>query len=493
MIIGDGIMLGAGGESASIFVTGLSETDTVTASKDGKTVIGKWTKIPNPAYVVPDGYTQLEYIESSGTQYIDTGFGKNTGVFVVHSKFSFQNVSPDNYSAYYLCGSNVKTGSVKTQNLAVGIINNGGDIKLRAAAGNMVIDNGPKFFNSAPVANMVYEITHMQDNANKTLKAVCGDYEESYNFTGTPTNNSMWLFALNGNTSRSNMRLYSYTLLVDGTTVRDFVPSKRISDGVIGLYDKENDVFYTNAGTGTFTAGAEIPQTFDGFLIDKIKDYGTYIITANNGVTSRTQEVLIDSASMFCVEIWYDYFEFDFTKMTNLDELYNYFDVSTVGSLSLTSDGLLATISSSAGNYASINLWPKTNLGSFSAVYGICKPISYSSECVTLYAGDGSYSAAIRPMGSAFYYYTNSSKIQQISSFGTFAVGNTYSMGAKITEDHKQVLTKDGLSYTVSLPNTGGWPNLTGTIILAQCGTNNTTQVLWKKVIFSQRDYEVTL
>ena len=73
MIIGDGIMLGAGGETASIFVTGLSETDTVTATKDGKPIVGKWTQIPNPAIVVPAGYTQLEYIESTGTQYIDIG------------------------------------------------------------------------------------------------------------------------------------------------------------------------------------------------------------------------------------------------------------------------------------------------------------------------------------------------------------------------------------------------------------------------------------
>ena len=33
---------GGGGESASIFITGLSESDVVTATKDGKTVNGKW-------------------------------------------------------------------------------------------------------------------------------------------------------------------------------------------------------------------------------------------------------------------------------------------------------------------------------------------------------------------------------------------------------------------------------------------------------------------
>jgi hypothetical protein len=38
---------GTGGYSASIFVTGLRETDTVTAVKDGKTVQGKWNSTKN--------------------------------------------------------------------------------------------------------------------------------------------------------------------------------------------------------------------------------------------------------------------------------------------------------------------------------------------------------------------------------------------------------------------------------------------------------------
>lgn len=38
---------GAGGEFASIFVTGLSATDTVAAVKDGKTVQGKWNSAEN--------------------------------------------------------------------------------------------------------------------------------------------------------------------------------------------------------------------------------------------------------------------------------------------------------------------------------------------------------------------------------------------------------------------------------------------------------------
>lgn len=42
MIIGNPIMAGASGPAASIFVTGLSETDTVTATNGTKALIGKW-------------------------------------------------------------------------------------------------------------------------------------------------------------------------------------------------------------------------------------------------------------------------------------------------------------------------------------------------------------------------------------------------------------------------------------------------------------------
>lgn len=36
--------------------------------------------------------------------------------------------------------------------------------------------------------------------------------------------------------------------------VRNLIPAKN-SSGTLGLYDAVNNVFYTNAGTGIFTAG----------------------------------------------------------------------------------------------------------------------------------------------------------------------------------------------------------------------------------------------
>ena len=63
---------GGGGESASVFITGLDESSVVKAIQQIP------TQVLNPKWVVPDGYTQLEYIESTGTQYIVTGLNSTT-------------------------------------------------------------------------------------------------------------------------------------------------------------------------------------------------------------------------------------------------------------------------------------------------------------------------------------------------------------------------------------------------------------------------------
>lgn len=52
--------------------------------------------------------------------------------------------------------------------------------------------------------------------------------------------------------------LYSCQIYDNDVLIRDYVPCQGPS-GDIGLYDTENNQFYGNAGTGTFTAGPEIP------------------------------------------------------------------------------------------------------------------------------------------------------------------------------------------------------------------------------------------
>ena len=74
--------------------------------------------------------------------------------------------------------------------------------------------------------------------------------------------NSMTLFAWHMNTNiwfhKGSFKLYYFKIYENWTLVRDFVPCYRKSDSVIWLYDLVNSVFYTNAGTWTFTKWADV-------------------------------------------------------------------------------------------------------------------------------------------------------------------------------------------------------------------------------------------
>ena len=59
---------------------------------------------PQPVSPLPEGYTQLAYIESTGTQYVDTGFKPNQDTRVVcDTEFAAST------TAYWLFGSRVST------------------------------------------------------------------------------------------------------------------------------------------------------------------------------------------------------------------------------------------------------------------------------------------------------------------------------------------------------------------------------------------------
>ena len=257
-------------ESASIIVTGLSETDSVSASKDVKTVIGKWGQIPNPAIVVPDGYTQLEYIESDGTQCLDTGVALNSTDLTGTIDFQITDTSTDQWIS--------------------------GAIKSDYSTG---IEGG--IYKSAFYSSLGFSYSQTSSLTARTTA--------SFSVASGKTNGlTILLFGRNVDGTlkpQSSAKLYSAKIYKSSEIIRDFIPAKRNSDSVVGLYDLVNGVFYTNAGTGTFIAGADVPQTVDGFMIKPISDFGTWTVTATDGVQTATQDVLVDSATQYDIELKY--------------------------------------------------------------------------------------------------------------------------------------------------------------------------------------------
>ena len=283
------IIGGNGGMTAEIFVTGLSETDTVTCTKDGKTKQGKWTSKTKPAVSVPAGYTQLEYIESSGTQYINTGISAPNG-FKAVIDWEFKSINEyDN-----VIGAD--NGGPTFNLLCVGSAN---DYYWQLGAGHT------KDSSTKPAVNTRYNI-NLSTEKNSAYITVNNETLLTFADSNTRTTNNLFIFADDEKGTAkyfSSAKMYSCKIISNGSVVRDYIPAKRNSDGVGGRYDLMSKTFFTNAGTGTFTAGAELPSVISGWLFDKLKEYGTYTITATSGENTTTKDVLVDAAINFDVEI----------------------------------------------------------------------------------------------------------------------------------------------------------------------------------------------
>ena len=209
-------------------------------------------KLGLKAKKLPDEYKQVEYIESSGTQYIDTGFVPNQNTRTV---IDFM---PTSTSSPFIFGSRLG-------------YNNAYDLytfsnKFRDDYANTNYGNE----SSQPFPKSANKRYLFDKNKNHSIM-----YEENvqfydHTFTEKTINLSfnMFLFGLNDNGSiRSSniamMKLYSCKIYDNGILVRDFVPCYRIDDDEVGLYDTVNDIFYTNQGTGVFAYGKtqeEIPN-----------------------------------------------------------------------------------------------------------------------------------------------------------------------------------------------------------------------------------------
>ena len=196
-----------------------------------------------PAPKLPSGYTELEYIQSSGTQYIDTGFKPNQDTRVV-TKFD---MTQTDQAWRKLWGSG--SGSY---NLDFALWNDG-TTKLQSYYGT-------KTNNAVPITGMSLNV-----DANKNIWKYSGETItfDKNNFTCAY---SMYIFNVNKDDNSQYlpgmMKLYLFKIYDNDVLVRDFIPCKNTS-GIVGLYDSVNNQFYQNVGSGAFIAGPEISPIED--------------------------------------------------------------------------------------------------------------------------------------------------------------------------------------------------------------------------------------
>ena len=210
---------------------------------------------------LPAGYTQLAFLESSGTQYIDTGvvFGKTNGFSI-----TYQVVAPEGnqiicgsrnddgdtrcilgsnssyYHTYMTNGTSLATNTYRQPFAYVGW----NDIKISFLINDYtkgVVD--VNFRNSG-----TFDCRRAKNGSLGELTAQTAPF---YLFAGkmvAPTETMYY----------GRCRIWEARISAGEDVIRHFVAARRESDSELGMYDLVNDVFYTNQGTGTFKGGEPV-------------------------------------------------------------------------------------------------------------------------------------------------------------------------------------------------------------------------------------------
>lgn len=193
--------------------------------------------------ILPDGYTQVDYIESSGTQYIDTG-EKATE----NTTFDITFYESENTNAK-IFGSRI---SVSNGAMAL-YFNSGDDFVVNYGTQGITYTDDNRFINN--IVNLKTEIAdnkyrfHLNNNLLTEFTKYTGSFLDQNMYLGSYNNNGTAV------TTSGTIRIYRCKIY-NNNLVKNFIPCYRNSDNEVGMYDLVNNTFYTNSGTGSFTYGA---------------------------------------------------------------------------------------------------------------------------------------------------------------------------------------------------------------------------------------------
>ena len=229
--------------------------------------------------VLPKGYTRLDFIQSTGTQYIDTGYyWKHENI-----EIDFDGVVTSNSSGQSLFGaeeyiaasgntrnsSGIPHGSSGNFNIYVG---DGGKGNVNCGLNTRFNLNIKTTKDKKVTVKLNNNTTALNNTSygNSTM-AKAGAYLTS---TASTNVGHIFLFA-NHNSNRGTTnnatqiiggaKVYSFKLWDNNKMVRNFIPCKN-PDGIVGLYDTIESKFYPGSG-GNFTPGNIIPDGYYEFLL----------------------------------------------------------------------------------------------------------------------------------------------------------------------------------------------------------------------------------
>lgn len=199
---------------------------------------------PDVPATLPEAYTQVDYIQSTGTQYINTGvIGGTDASYEI--RFNMMNALAVSYEQYF-AGSGEDT--------VPKLFFMDGEASVIAQCSN---NNAEGFWRLGWRDDLAHTVRYEGTEGKLYFdEAECTNYGyvPDGKYIGCGWGGTSW-YVFNSPTEpelMSSMQLYFLKMYSAGRLVRSFVPVVRNSDGVAGLFDLVGQTFYENAGTGAF-------------------------------------------------------------------------------------------------------------------------------------------------------------------------------------------------------------------------------------------------
>lgn len=241
-------------------------------------------------------YTRLEYIQSQSSlqQYIDLGI-KFTGVDRISSMFQFINDGATWYSLFAARDSEYTGGNASC------LYGEGYNHYVSYYYGNSSGNSG------------AFSSTFFNKHTFRATQHICyldsiiinaGSYAQTFE----NTINVVLFASHDGNKIQtfSSVRLYNFEV-TRGNDQWFWVPAKRKSDGVVGLYEVHHGVFYGNSGSGNFIAGPELLNPYTNYTpIEYVESSGAQYFDTKIFPNTNTK-VRMD-VKLLSFNYWHNFF-----------------------------------------------------------------------------------------------------------------------------------------------------------------------------------------
>ena len=219
---------------------------------------------------LPKNFREVEYLESSGTQYIDTGWSPASNDLRV----KFRTKSMSSPSATAVCGAEKNGITPRWVFILYG--QNTDTTKTFPLTGDW--NNNANGFTFTSGSVLEIDWTTSSTSTTITDKVSGTTYTKTFGSTiNYPNNNITLKLFQNANNQKSSIQLNYYKIWDGGNLVRDFVPCLD-NNNIPCMYDKVEGKAYYNAGTGTFSYGRKI------IPVEYLESSGTQYI--NSGINA---------------------------------------------------------------------------------------------------------------------------------------------------------------------------------------------------------------